>query len=180
MNPLITEQNELEPSSLQRRILLSFCATVLTGITLCAVYLGGAFRERAQPVIMVVMAAPDPPAPMVETTVREPKPADSVIPVAEKTESDLLPLKLELVATEDSWVEVDTDGEAKYKRLLRVAEKLSFEASQRIRMMTGNAPGLELRFNGKPVATGSKRLVRTLEFTSAGISERNSRVSEGA
>ena len=181
MNPpaVITEHDEQEPSVLQRRILLSFCATVLTGVTLCAAYLTGAFRERTAPVDMVVIAVPDPPAPVSQTPAVEPKPAASVIPVEAKTGSDILPLQLELIATEDAWVEVDTDGEAKYKRLLRVAEKLSFGASQRIRMMTGNAPGLAVRFNGKPVATGSKGHVRTLEFTSEGVLELNSHVSEG-
>ena len=41
--------------------------------------------------------------------------------------------------------------------------------------MTGNALGLELRLNGELVAaTGAKRRVRTLEFTSEGPRDLNS------
>jgi len=159
---VITEPTDLEPTVLQRRILLSFCATVLAGISLCTAYLSGALREPGN---LVVMALPDPPAPFAET--------------ASSYRAEILPLKLEVVATQDAWVEVDTDGHNKYRSLVRVEETLSFDASRRIRMMTGNAPGLELRFNGKPVATGSKGRVRTLEFTNTGILEVNSRNSEG-
>ena len=183
---VIGEPTDLDPTGLQRRILLSFCATVLAGISLCTAYLSGALRESGNLVVMalpdppaalrepgdlVVMALPDPPAPLAETA--------SSYQAKERTGQGILPLKLEVVATQDAWVEVDTDGHNKYRRLVRVEETLSIEASQRIRMMTGNAPGLELRFNGKPVATGSKGRVRTLEFTSGGILEVNSRNSEG-
>jgi hypothetical protein len=170
---VITEPTDLEPTVLQRRILLSFCATVLAGISLCTAYLSGALREPALrgPADLVVMALPDPPAPLADTA--------SSYRAEERTGRGILPLKLEVVATQDAWVEVDTDGHNKYRSLVRIEETLSFEASQRIRMMTGNAPGLELRFNGKPVTTGSKGRVRTLEFTSAGILEVNSRNNEG-
>lgn len=158
------EQIEIEPTGLQRRILLWFCATVLAGISLCTAYLAGAFREPAD---LVVMAAPDPPPPISIS-----------IPAEQSSGREILPLKLEVIATQDAWVEVDTDGHNTYRRLVRVEETLSFEANQRIRMMTGNAPGLELRFNGKPVAAaGDKRRIRTLEFTSEGVLEVNSRNS---
>jgi cell division septation protein DedD len=34
------EESEIEPASVQRRILLGFCATVLAGVLLCTAYLG--------------------------------------------------------------------------------------------------------------------------------------------
>lgn len=164
---LITENAGIEPTIVHRRISLSFCATVLAGISLCTLYLSGALRE---PVDQVVIALPNPPAPLSDAA--SPYPAD------DKSSSEVLPLKLELIATQDAWVEVDTDGHNKYKNLVRGEETLSFEAFDRIRIMTGNAAGLELRFNGKPVAaTGAKSRIRTLEFTNEGILEVNSRNS---
>jgi hypothetical protein len=75
-----------------------------------------------------------------------------------------------MLATQDAWVEVETDGAITYAKLLRSEQSVSFEASERIRMLTGNAPGLEVRFNGEPVAaSNAKRRVRTLEFTSEGL-----------
>jgi len=73
------------------------------------------------------------------------------------------------LATQDAWVEVATDGHLIYAKLVRANQTLSFEAFERIRMLTGNAMGLELRFNGKPVdAMAAKGRVRTLEFTTRG------------
>ena len=160
----MTEKPGIEPTVFRRRISLSFCATVLFGISLCTLYLSGALREQAD---LVVTALPDPPAPLPETA------ASKVAREISTRESP--PLKLEVIATQDAWVEVDTDGHNRYRKLVRVDETLSFEAFQRIRMMTGNAGGLDLRFNGQPVAaTGDKRRIRTLEFTNAGILEVNS------
>jgi len=154
------------PTPLQRRILLSFCATVFAGISLCTVYLSGALRD---PLDLVVVALPNPPAPLAEMVLTIP-----AIPAEEPTASAALPLKVEVIATEDAWVEVDTDGQNTYRKLVHVAETLSFGASERIRVMTGNAPGVELWFNGKLVsAAGPKRRVRTLEFTSGGVLEVN-------
>ena len=85
------------------------------------------------------------------------------------------PLKLDMLATQDAWVEVATDGQLIYAKLVRANETLSFEASKRIRMLTGNVQGLELRFNGKPVAViDAKGRVRTIEFTGEGSRDLNS------
>jgi len=133
-------------------------------MSLCTLYLSGALQERAD---LVVIALPDPPRPLSETATSD--------PAREILGKNALPLKLEVVAIQDAWVEVDTDGHNKYKKLVRVDETLSIEAFQRIRMMTGNASGLDLRFNGQPVAaTRAKGRIRTLEFTNAGILEVNS------
>jgi len=167
MESRILISENAEPTIVHRRISLSFCATVLAGIGLCILYLSGALRE---PVDRVVLTLPNPPAPLSDPPAPD--------PAERKPNSESLPLKLELVATQDAWVEVDTDGQNKYKNLVRGEETLSFEAFQRIRMVTGNAAGLELRFNGKPVAaTGAKNRVRTLEFTNEGILEVSSRNS---
>jgi hypothetical protein len=45
----IADESEIGPTLLQRRIFLSFCATVLAGVLLCAAYLGGrVFAPRAK------------------------------------------------------------------------------------------------------------------------------------
>jgi len=90
-------------------------------------------------------------------------------------DSEPWPLKLDMLATQDAWVEVAADGQLIYAKLVRANETVSFEASKRIRMLTGNALGLELRFNGKPVdAINAKGRVRTLEFTAGGPRDLNS------
>lgn len=159
--PVKAEERELEPTVIQRRILLSFCATLLAGVLLCIAYLAGrtvpsAAAKTVEP--WVVVSVPNPPAPLTEP----PAAAGNDGPKRS-------PLKLDMVATKDAWVEVEADGQAVYAKLVFAEQSLSFEASERIRFKTGNAPGLELRFNGVPVvASGVNRFVRTFEFTKEG------------
>ena len=165
-----------EPMVVQRRILLSFVATVLMGVTLCVIYITQKTRVSAAPETRSVQAgvtvkrvngwlsAPNPPAPLPVSASPYKAQMTKVGPV-----SPLSPLKLDMLATQDAWVEVITDGHLIYAKLVRANQTLSFEAFERIRMLTGNAMGLELRFNGKPVdAMAAKGRVRTLEFTTRG------------
>jgi len=108
----------------------------------------------------MVFALPAPPVPLPDSA------SPYLAEVAARTS-----LKLELSATQDAWVEVETDGHAAFAKLIRAEQTVSFEAVNRIRMVTGNALGLELRFNGAPVRLTSAKRVRTLEFTSEGPRE---------
>jgi hypothetical protein len=158
-------QIESAPTAIQRRILISFCVIVFAGMALSLLLISrsrswslpGASSSVAAPV-WVVMSAPDPPAP------------------APLTASPYQPLKLDIFAIEDAWLEVETDGRITYTKLVRAEQALSFEATERIRILTGNASGVELRFNGQLVAPGvGNRHVRNLEFTTDGSRELNSR-----
>src|SRR5262245_53092430 len=169
------EGREYEPGTVQRWILLSFCATVLMAVGLCVVYFAGrtsSGSDTSRGAKLVVswrmVSLPDPPAPLPASA--SPYLAAGATNAA-RTHS---PLKLEMTATEDAWVEIETDGRVSFAKLVRAQQMLSFEASERIRMLTGNAPGLELLFNGEPVAANrAKRRVRTLEFTREGPRDLN-------
>ena len=187
---LRSEESEFEPMVVQRRIFLLFCATVLTGVLLCTAYLIGrvpSFPLRASQgtgptdkgakILIpaaherwVVAFLPNPPAPLPDST----SPFQPEL-ATKATGWKHFPLKLDMVASEDAWVEVKADGHVTYTKLVRAEQTLSFEASERISMMTTNAAGLELRFNGEPVAaSGAKRRVRTIEFTREGARDLNS------
>jgi len=167
------EEPESDQTVIQRRILLSFCATVFLGVILCVTYLAQRTMSQAPRQAVAsnttavshwtVLLLPAPPAPLPDSA--SPYAAE----VAAVTPSPApAPLKLEMSATEDAWVEVETDGHVTFAKLVRAEQTVSFEAVNRIRMSTGNALGLELRFNGEPVRLTSSRRVRTLEFTSDG------------
>ena len=169
---MTAEYDQVEPVDIQRRILVSFCVTVFIGFGLGVVYMAKRFAPLPSRPAMNhgwrTVSVPDPPAPLPESA----SPYASEIPAANQFPARL---KLDMVATEDAWVEVETDGRVTYAKLVRAEQALSFEASERIRILTGNAPGLELRLNGELVAaTSAKRRVRTLEFTSEGPRDLNS------
>jgi hypothetical protein len=172
----------VEPKAFQRRILLSFWAIVLMAVVLCAIYITQKTRLSVAPEVQSAGQAmtlnpvngwlnvPDPPAPLPDSASPYLARMTRLAPV-----STASPLKLDMLATQDAWVEVATDGQLIYAKLVRANETLSFEASKRIRMLTGNVQGLELRFNGKPVAAiDAKGRVRTMEFTGEGSRDLNS------
>jgi hypothetical protein len=168
------EEPESEQSALQRKILLSFCATVFLGVILCVTYLAQRTMSHASRAALSSDATPGwnvrflpaPPAPLPDSA--SPYAAEMAAVAPTPTAA---PLKLVMSATEDAWVEVETDGHVTFAKLVRAEQTVSFEATSRIRMSTGNALGLELRFNGEPVRLTSARRVRTIEFTSDGPRE---------
>jgi len=177
MPHVLKPEGEFEPICVLWRKFLPFWVTVLSGILLCIGYLIS-FRETgatgkieeilpAAPAGWVVVSVPNPPA-----FVRKLASLDELTATAINRQH--LPLSLVVTATQDAWIEVETDGHRANGRLLRAEETALFEASERIRIMTGNAPGLELRLNGAPVATAGVRRVRTLEFASEGARDLDS------
>jgi hypothetical protein len=69
-------------------------------------------------------------------------------------------------ATEPVWVSVKCDGNAIYAGTLEVPESKAFDATGAITAVIGNAGGVEISLNGKPVAPlGVHGEVETIELT---------------
>ncbi|WP_455241807.1 helix-turn-helix domain-containing protein [Petrachloros mirabilis] len=60
------------------------------------------------------------------------------------------PLKLDLEATELSWVVLQIDGGSPQEALLRPGEKAKWEAQEQFVITLGNAGGVKAELNGKP------------------------------
>lgn len=72
-------------------------------------------------------------------------------------------------AKEDAWISVVADGRRVSHGTLRANKQRFVRADKQIIITTGNAGGLEMSFNGKPLgAIGSESEARTLMFTPAG------------
>jgi len=82
-----------------------------------------------------------------------------------------LPAKIErvvlhLVAKEQTWLSVYSDGKHVYAGVLRANESKAIEGKQFARMTVGNAGGVEVQFNGKIIGSlGARGQVRTVLFT---------------
>ncbi len=73
---------------------------------------------------------------------------------------------LELSATEPAWLSIVADGKPSFKGILEKAETRVLEGYRSARIRTGNAGGVEVVFNGKPLgALGPRGQVRTVLFT---------------
>lgn len=114
-----------------------------------------------------------PPVPAV-------KPASQPVAAPEKSDSNANTAKsqsasaadpsdkftLELSAIEPAWLSIVADGKPSFKGILEKAETKVLEGYRSARIRTGNAGGVEVVFNGKPLgALGPRGQVRTVLFT---------------
>ena len=77
---------------------------------------------------------------------------------------------LQLAATEPTWVLVRTDGKYLFSGTLQANETREVEAMGTVLLRLGNAGGVSVTLNGKPLgAVGPKGQVRTVQFTSSGL-----------
>lgn len=72
---------------------------------------------------------------------------------------------IQLRAAEETWVTVTADGKQVAKGLLGPGEERSIRAGKRVIVHLGNAAGVQVAFNGKPLpAIGGQGEVKTLAF----------------
>jgi hypothetical protein len=72
-------------------------------------------------------------------------------------------------AKEDAWISVIADGKTVAQGVLGQDKQKLVKAGKQIILKTGNAGGLEVSYNGRPLGPiGSESETRTLMFTPAG------------
>jgi cytoskeleton protein RodZ len=96
-------------------------------------------------------------------------------PVTQSTGANAVKSKfsLEIRATEESWVEVKSDGNVSWQGMLSASSNRSFRATKEMTVKLGNAAGVELSYNGKALPRfSSDARTKTLTFTSDGLTSR--------
>jgi transcriptional regulator with XRE-family HTH domain len=77
--------------------------------------------------------------------------------------------QLDITATARSWVRITVDGEIEYEGGLMPDEHRTWQGQESIQLYTGNAGGLNVLFNGRPVGTlGSIGQIAQRTWTPAG------------
>jgi cytoskeleton protein RodZ len=75
-------------------------------------------------------------------------------------------------AKEDAWISVIADGRTITQGVLAQDRRKLVRAGKQIVLRTGNAGGIEVSYNGKPLgALGNESETRTMLFTSAGLTQ---------
>jgi cytoskeletal protein RodZ len=120
-----------------------------------------------------------PSPPVVATThvpgekpvVEEKQPLAPSLPVPATTSvPEKKTFSLQLKAVEETWVSLQVDDQSEKEMTFKAGEGISVQASNRIRIIIGNAGGLDLILNGKPLDKfGKPGEVLTLLFTSQGV-----------
>ena len=107
------------------------------------------------------VAGANRPAPQAAATAA-PAQADAANPGAA--------VKVELTATEPVWVLARADGKFLFSGTIDANQSRTLEAAGTLTLRLGNAGGVNITLNGKPVGpVGPKGQVRTLQFTSGGF-----------
>jgi hypothetical protein len=75
-------------------------------------------------------------------------------------------VQLDLTATEDTWLSISSDGNPVFSGLLAASQTKTIESKGYAGLLVGNAAGLEVRLNGKPLGPlGAHGQVRILVLT---------------
>ncbi|MEK7407051.1 MAG: helix-turn-helix domain-containing protein [Acidobacteriota bacterium] len=121
---------------------------------------------RPAPVAVPAPAPTTPAASPAQTLPPEAAPAEPTPQPPPATEAALV---VDVTATRSAWIRVTSDGVVVYEATLQPGAGRTFQASQSVRVYTGNAGGLEIRLNGKPIGpVGPEGQVRAVELTAAG------------
>jgi hypothetical protein len=124
--------------------------------------------------------AADPAPQKVVAPAREtpaPAPVREAVPTAARVEPArpaLAPagalLRIDLKANEATWVSIYENDKLTFAKVIEPGQSKTIESSAKIRLQLGNAGGVELAVNGKPVgALGRKGQVRIGEVTADGF-----------
>lgn len=120
-----------------------------------------------------------PPAPSSEPAAVEPTgasgpatetPTPETPPPAQAVATQTAPILVRIHAIEATWVRIASDGKYQFSGILKPDESRTVEANQLVQLRTGNAAGIEVSWNDKPVGPiGPAGQVRNVEFTTAGF-----------
>ncbi len=131
---------------------------------------------KPQPLPQVVQpSAPPAPAPALTPAAPAPEPVltpaeHAPVQVAASAETRTVnginQVVLNLSATEKTWLSITSDGKRLFSGFLEPSQTKTLTGVEAARMTVGNAGGLEVRLNGKPIGPiGKSGQVRVVVFT---------------
>ena len=123
-------------------------------------------RPQTQTTASAARETPPPtPQPLSATPEQAPAAAPANAPAANPN----VPVHVTISASEDVWVSAVADGEERFAAILGPDETRTVEAQSGIRLVVGNAGGLTVSLNGKPIGElGPRGQVRVVQLTPGG------------
>jgi cytoskeletal protein RodZ len=152
-----------------RRFLRALAALVSV-VALCAtIYAVWLQRSQTGSLEPVAQANPGQPAPSIPAPAppeaAAPRPAEPSGPAAEVRG----PLWFQLVAEEATWVDITSDGQRLYQGILEPNQTKTLSGLERARLVVGNAGGLRIVSNGRPIGPiGARGQVRVVMLSPEG------------
>ncbi|HEY6968159.1 MAG TPA: RodZ domain-containing protein [Candidatus Angelobacter sp.] len=82
------------------------------------------------------------------------------------------PISVVIKARKDSWISIVADGQTLWEGTLNASKERSIQADKELVLKTGNAAGIDVSYNGKPIGIlGKEKEVRTITFNTAGLQQ---------
>ena len=101
-----------------------------------------------------------------------PKTSEAPTPPPVATQS----VSVSVTAKEETWLEAEADGNRVFGKVLLANQTKSFDASRRIKLLTGNMAGTDVSYNGKQIGPlGKRHSIGAFIFTPQGWSEISAR-----
>jgi cytoskeleton protein RodZ len=128
--------------------------------------------QPAAPAPREVSTPVDPSAPASATLPESATAAASTATAAETPAASGQPVavKVEVTAAEDVWVMARSDGKYLFSGTLKANETRTVEAANTVLLRVGNAGGVTITLNGKPIGEiGPRGQVRIVQLTSGGF-----------
>jgi len=130
-----------------------------------------------QPVIPVSQPVETPPTitptplPGTEASAEPtPTPAPAASEVPNLAPNPKATVRVGITADEAVWIRADVNGKYQFSGTLQPHENRNIDADGQVTLRLGNAGGVTITLNGKPVgAVGPKGQIRTVQFTSGGF-----------
>jgi len=126
-------------------------------------------REGKVVAVKESIAGPEPVREVASAVTSEKHPAEPEKPKALPPEHSFFVI---IKAKEDAWISVVADGHRVSHGILKADKQRFVRAGKQILLTTGNAGGIDVSFNGKPLgAIGNESEARTLLFTPTGAAQ---------
>jgi cytoskeleton protein RodZ len=161
--------------------LRALALVIVVALGCAAVYSWSQRRQRtvdvhnnaavAAPIPKVAQSVPAAPDKAADKTSGKlnPTPANAT-PEAGSAERVAVPVRLQLTADQPVWVQATTDGKQAFSGTIQPHGTQIIEANDRVLLKLGNAGGVRVELNGKPVGTlGNPGEVLRVQFTSGGF-----------
>ena len=130
------------------------------------------YNNYGRHLVTTVSAAPPPAAPSRPVSIPAPAQTITPQPVAQAQNGPLdsnRPVQVVLTARDVVWVQVSADGRTAFVGTLQPNDTRTIEADDQVKVLMGNAGGLDISLNGKTLdPLGTKGQTRTVRLTAAG------------
>jgi cytoskeletal protein RodZ len=165
--------------------LTSFVWILLAGAAVGAAYV---YFNRPAHVPAYAAAAPSSPesaprpspelelAPVTPAVAENPPAATAPVPEAaprpspvDESRPDAHPVRVLITAHQDAWIQVFADGKTVFTGTLKSTDAKTFSADDYVKVVAGNAGGIDISLNGKPLdPLGPAGQVRSVRLTAEG------------